>query len=95
MYPTLSRRMSVTCCRGEAPVTGCIQLDLPPNWRVTPVVDADTATFDIEADDVEDANTIEVIAEIDGRTCRASFTMLGPNQAQGVGARVRVEQLPE
>ena len=95
MYPNLGRRMSVTCCRGETPVSGLVQLHVPHNWKVTPVADSDDATFDIEADTVEDANTVEVIAEIDGRSCRASFAVLGPNQAQGVGARVRVEQLPQ
>ncbi len=91
MYPGLARRVGVCCRRNGAPLECQAALEPPQGWKATP---AGKNTFDLVAREVAGRNTIGVTAKAAGRSCRAQFTVLGPEAAKGFPSATNIEYCP-
>jgi ADP-ribosylglycohydrolase len=83
LFPGVARRVEITCRKGEEPVAAEVALQSPDGWAITPVVDSDPPAFDVLAEKIGKAGTLQVTAAIDSETHEAEFTVLSPAEAIG------------
>jgi hypothetical protein len=92
LRPHVTRRMHVTCRKDGHPVGGRVGLEGPADWLIQPVPDSDPPGFDVAALSMEGAQSLHVVVEVDGRSYRAAFTVLSPQEAQGYPNAVQSTQ---
>ncbi len=89
LYPSVSRRVTVSLSKKGQPVAGKVALRAPAGWKVEKA--GENATFDVTASEVKDNNVIKVEVELEGKSYSAGFTVLGPNVAKGYPSATGVE----
>ncbi|MCK4376117.1 MAG: ADP-ribosylglycohydrolase family protein [Candidatus Brocadiae bacterium] len=96
LYPGLARIFRVSLRQDGKPVRRDVSLSASPGWTVTPVDGDDRTAFEVTAPELERFNDIEVAVLHDGTAAqRATFRVLGPQEAQGFPAAENLPRCPE
>lgn len=92
LRPGITKTLAVSVAQDDAPcAVSRIEVTAPENWRAeVKRVEAGRWFFTLRAEEVADSSQIDVTAYPIGKTIRASFTILGPGEAQGYPCNVNV-----
>ena len=95
LWPGIARTWSVSLRSGETSVEGTAKVQAPRGWQVSPVKkEGARHRFEVQAQKVPARNTIVVSGRASGRSYKASFTVLGPEEAKGYRAGDNVPVCP-
>ena len=91
LYPGVTRRLSVTCCRGGESVAARVALRAPKGWQV---IETGKGEFEVTASAFAKAQVLIVTVHVGAERYAAQFTVLSPAQATGFPSAVNVERCP-
>ncbi len=94
LWPGVGRVFEVSLRRDGGTVEAEVRLEAPQGWTVEPMAEAARPAFLVTAPDPEPLNDVEVVADDADGPRRASFRVLGPQEARGYAAADNVPRCP-
>jgi len=79
LYPGIEKTLDVSVRKGGSAVMPEIEIKAPAGWSVSkPEKVQGLGRFSVSAKTVENKNALEITVKAEGKTAKASFTLLGP-----------------
>ena len=95
LRPKMPRRLALSLRKNDKPIRATITVKAPKGWQVSDrKQEGDRFVFTLLAPRVPARNTLAVTANVRGNNYRASFTLLGPDEAKGYPATANVPTCP-
>jgi len=95
LYPGVRRVVRVSLRREGRAVELPVELDTPPGWQARPLDGDGPAAFEVVTSDPEPRNDVGVLVTDGERTHRATFRVLGPQEARGYPATQNLPRCPK